>query len=319
MADLITARAAQPGHRSRFAANRHGQPMHPIGAGDRERNRLGPHSLPTQTSKINPSIRIKTMALTRPSLRCIALLAVLTALSAATARAADDQGPSLEKKLIAILQSEAPKAEKAIACKQLAIHGTAQSVPALAPLLADPQLASWARIALEAIPGPEADAALRQAIDFSQRRSSRRHDQFDRSPPRRRRRRCVDQPPERSGRRSRLGRRRRLGTHRQSRPRPKPSGNRWPPHRPASVPAVAEGCILAAERLLADGKASQAAALYDEVRRADLPKQKIIEATRGAILARKADGIPLLVEQLRSSDKGLVPDRLDHGPRTSGA
>ncbi len=31
-------------------------------------------------------------------------------------------------------------------------------------MLADPQLASWARIALEAIPGPAADAALRRAL-----------------------------------------------------------------------------------------------------------------------------------------------------------
>ena len=33
-----------------------------------------------------------------------------------------------------------------------------------APLLLDEQLTSWARIALEVIPGPEADAALREAM-----------------------------------------------------------------------------------------------------------------------------------------------------------
>ena len=31
--------------------------------------------------------------------------------------------------------------------------------------MTDPELASWARIALEAIPGPAADAALREAMD----------------------------------------------------------------------------------------------------------------------------------------------------------
>ena len=52
-------------------------------------------------------------------------------------------------------------------------------------------------------------------------------------------------------------------------------------------------------------KASDAEAveIYDEVRKADVPKQRMLEATRGAILARKPDGIPLLVEQLRSPDK----------------
>ena len=48
---------------------------------------------------------------------------------------------------------------------------------------------------------------------------------------------------------------------------------------------------------------AEAVEIYDEVRRADVPKQRILEATRGAILARKSDGIPLLVEQLRSPDK----------------
>ena len=69
--------------------------------------------------------------------------------------------------------------------------------------------------------------------------------------------------------------------------------------------AVAEGCVLCAERLLAEGKAAEAAEIYDEVRKADVPKQRILEATRGAILARKSEGIPLLLEQLRSADKGL--------------
>ena len=69
--------------------------------------------------------------------------------------------------------------------------------------------------------------------------------------------------------------------------------------------AVAEGCVLCAERLLAEGKAAEAAEIYDEVRKADVPKQRILEATRGAILARKQEGIPLLLEQLRSPDKGL--------------
>ena len=48
--------------------------------------------------------------------------------------------------------------------KKLAIFGSKAAVPALAPLLADKDLASWARIALEAIPGPEADEVLRKAV-----------------------------------------------------------------------------------------------------------------------------------------------------------
>src|SRR5262249_47551384 len=59
------------------------------------------------------------------------------------------------------------------------------------------------------------------------------------------------------------------------------------------------------ERLLAEGKTNEAIEIYDEVRKADVPKQKVLEATRGAIVARGSDGIPLLVEQLRSTDVDL--------------
>jgi hypothetical protein len=46
----------------------------------------------------------------------------------------------------------------------LALVGGAKSVPALTPLLRDPKSTESARYALEAIPGPEASAALRDAL-----------------------------------------------------------------------------------------------------------------------------------------------------------
>src|SRR4051812_25816136 len=64
-----------------------------------------------------------------------------------------------EKQLIETLRSGKPE-EKAIACKQLAIRGSKEAVPDLAKLLPDEQLSSWSRIALEAITDPAADAAL---------------------------------------------------------------------------------------------------------------------------------------------------------------
>jgi len=53
------------------------------------------------------------------------------------------------------------------------------------------------------------------------------------------------------------------------------------------------------------GNSAEAAAIYDEVRQAEVPQQKIVEATRGAILARQQEGIPLLLEQFRSPDEAL--------------
>ena len=59
--------------------------------------------------------------------------------------------------LIAVLQGSSSPADKAMACKKLAVFGSQTAAPALPPLLADEHLASWARIALEAIPGPACD------------------------------------------------------------------------------------------------------------------------------------------------------------------
>ena len=41
-----------------------------------------------------------------------------------------------ERELIAVLRSDSPPEEKAMACKQLVVYGSAEAVPALAPLLA---------------------------------------------------------------------------------------------------------------------------------------------------------------------------------------
>jgi HEAT repeat protein len=69
-----------------------------------------------------------------------------------------------QQNLIAILESaDSPPGDKAITCKHLTRFGDAEAVPALAALLTDEQLAAWARIALEAIPDPAADQALREA------------------------------------------------------------------------------------------------------------------------------------------------------------
>ncbi len=86
------------------------------------------------------------------------LLIVFITLSAGTIHAAGEQ------ELIAILQSSAGAVEKCAACQQLRIYGTTQSVPALAVLLGEERVGHAARYALEGIPGPEATAALCEAL-----------------------------------------------------------------------------------------------------------------------------------------------------------
>jgi len=229
-------------------------------------------------------------------------LAALAAplLAADTAPSSADR----ERNLIGVLQSEAPPQDKAITCKRLAIYGTARAVPALAPLLSDPHLASWARIALEAIPGPEADEALRAAMGRLQglllvgtinsigvRADVQAVGALTA--------RLSDADPEvASAAAVALGR---IGGDQAVKALEAALAT-----APASVrSAVAEGCILCAERLSAQSNFAAAVRLYDLIRKADLPRQRIVEATRGAILARRAEGIPLLVETLRSPDKAM--------------
>jgi len=207
-----------------------------------------------------------------------------------------------ENDLIAVLQSDAPTGQKAFTCKQLAIYGTEQSVPALAPLLADKELASWARIALEAIPGPAADAALRNALgklegrlligainSIGVRRDVSAVDtlvqKLDDA--------NADVASAAAVALGHIGGQQAAKALRQSLA-----------DAPAGVrSAVAEGCILCAEQFLAGSRTAEAVTLYDTVRQADVPDQRHIEAIRGAILARQSAGVPLLIEQLRSEDR----------------
>jgi HEAT repeat protein len=70
----------------------------------------------------------------------------------------------LEKRLAAVLSSDAPNAAKDVACRQLSLIGSADSVPTIAALLTDKELSHMARYALERMPCPEAVKAMRDAV-----------------------------------------------------------------------------------------------------------------------------------------------------------
>lgn len=76
-----------------------------------------------------------------------------------------DGRAKLEAQLLAtLLLPNCTDAGRAFLCEMLVLVGSAQSVPVLAPLLRDPKTTDAARFALEAIPGAEAGAALRDAL-----------------------------------------------------------------------------------------------------------------------------------------------------------
>ena len=71
---------------------------------------------------------------------------------------------AMEKQLDDFLKSDASYAAKDFACRELSVVGTEASVPVLASMLTDEKVSDIARYALERIPGPAVDDALRQAL-----------------------------------------------------------------------------------------------------------------------------------------------------------
>jgi HEAT repeat protein len=71
---------------------------------------------------------------------------------------------AMEKQLDDFLKSDASYAAKDFVCRELSIAGTEASVPALSSMLADEKVSDIARYALERIPGPAVDDALRKAL-----------------------------------------------------------------------------------------------------------------------------------------------------------
>lgn len=240
----------------------------------------------------------------RNSLWSLAFLALTTFTPLPSFADGPAESPEKEAELLAVLKSEAPGGEKAIACKQLAIYGSGKAVPELAKLLGNEQLASWSRIALEAIPGSEADEALRKGSEGLQgklligtlnsigvRRDTSAVDLLTA--------RLQDADAEvASAAAVALGR---IGSAAAAKSLQEALAKAPAPVRSS----VAEGCVLCAERFQADGLEAEAIALYDLIRKAEVPEQRLLEATRGAILARKQKGIPLLIEQFKSPNKAV--------------
>jgi HEAT repeat protein len=90
----------------------------------------------------------------------------LVAIDEAVVATRDDAAArkALEARLAAALKSDIPRDAKDNVCRTLKTMGTAESVPALASLLENKELSHMARYALERIPAPEAAAALRDGL-----------------------------------------------------------------------------------------------------------------------------------------------------------
>lgn len=89
----------------------------------------------------------------------------LLAFEAELRSATPDQLPALEDRLLKVLESAAATRDaQDWACRQLRQAGSERSAAPLAALLADPQLETAARWALQSIPGAAVDQVLREAL-----------------------------------------------------------------------------------------------------------------------------------------------------------
>jgi len=207
-----------------------------------------------------------------------------------------------EAKALGILKSDAQQKDKMDACKELTRIGTGASVPTLAPLLGDEKYSHMARYALEMIPDPSADAALREALgkvkgkllagvigSVGVRKDAKAVDALAK---------LLKDPDavvaEAAARA--LGK---IGN---------PAAAKAVGDALAGVPEgsrlnFCEGLLRCAEAL----PKGEAQAIYDRLRGLkDAPKQVRTAAMRGAILSRGDAGIPMLLEGLMNTDNPVA-------------
>lgn len=208
------------------------------------------------------------------------------------------------KQMLAVLKSDAPAATRIEAARQLAAMAGAEAVPELARLLIDEKRSHLARFALQAMPGPAAAAALRNAApalkgallvgvinSLGERRDAESVGLL------RGLLRDADPPVARAAAEA-LGK---IAT-----PDAGDALEKAIAKAPADVrPAVHRGLLDCAEGLAETGRRTRAAALYDALRSRETSPALRAAATRGAILARAA-GLPLLLTQIRSDDIEMV-------------
>ena len=226
---------------------------------------------------------------------------LLAAESPAPATAASNQ--DAVNKWIGVLKSDASRKEKADACRELARVGTRDAIGVLAELLHNPELSHMARYALEPIPDPMVEVALRRALEslganspqvvgvigsIGVRRDANAVPQLVKLL-------RVDNPEVVSAASRSLGS---IGTSAAARALMEAWANTPAPR----CYGYAEGLFRAAEALVAKGQQAEAIAIYDRLRRSQAPHQVRAGGLRGAILARGEEGLSLLRSALHDDE-----------------
>lgn len=214
-------------------------------------------------------------------------------------------GAAAQTDPIAVLQSDASLADKAEACRLIAGSGDVNAIPVLEPLLVNEETSHMARYALEPMPGTEADAALRRALQASSGKVKagivtslgvRRN---------------VEAVPEMilllvdpDGATAEAAARALGRIAAPEGVKALETAASQPGLAYAMAQAVGDGLFAAAENRIAAGAPEEAARLYDAVYAAEtLPIHIRAAGLQGAVLARKpVDAYPLLVHTIQGEN-----------------
>ena len=233
--------------------------------------------------------------------RAVVLVACFSAVAPATLPA-QDTPTSETAKLVAVLTSDANTFAKAKACQRLVLVGDESAVPALVGLLADEKLSAYAREALEGIPGPACDAALREALS---RLQGERLVGVLGSIGARRDIEAIDAVVKLLGSDDAviaaaaaraLGH---IGTPATADILQKALSDATP----ESAASLGKACLICALKLTKQGETGKAVALCDALQNAPVPQYIKLAATRNAIAALGEKGLPRLAELLESEDE----------------
>lgn len=261
--------------------------------------------------------------------RSIVLLALLLGVASLPGmpaiHAQDTEASGDVENLIKILESDSPVFDKAIACRSLSLVGDERAVATLANLLNDPELATYARSALELIEDETANQALLDAteelenemlvgviVSLGIRRDSQSLD------------RLVKLLDEGEGDKVRNAAARALG-HLGTKEAAEALRGRLPTVEASQKTAVAWACLDAANGLAGDSESSEAASLIRDVILADLGRESPISlsAMRMAIKRGLTDDEALIKSLLASEDQVIfragVQAAREVGPSSTGS
>ena len=236
---------------------------------------------------------------------CTILCLVIGVAVAGLAHAESVATMSDPAQLVAILKSsESSDFDKAVACKRLAVVGTADAVPVLAEMLLDAKFSHYARYALEPIPSATVDEALREALSKAEgqvrlgilnsigvRRDTKavamiapllNHDDAA----------VVDAAASALGRIANAESANILKQALQS-------------EKASTRHAAGDALLICAEILAKEGQRELATELFDAVRGANVTKPIRLAAMRGAVLIRGDSGVNLLKELLGSEENDI--------------